>query len=50
MDKQDIFYITRFLGVVEGASESLPEGAKSMIYDYIAVIDGILDKEWQKQK
>jgi hypothetical protein len=49
MEKKDVSYIMRFLGVVEGVSETLPKGAQSMVYDYIAVIDGILDKELESE-
>ena len=45
MNVKDISNIRRFLGVVEGVVESLPEGTKSLIYDYISVVDDILDKE-----
>lgn len=50
MEKKDVGYIIRFLGVVEGVSERLPESAKAMIYDYIEVIDNILDKELEGEK
>ena len=44
MDLKDISYIRRFLGVIEGVTTSLPSDTQSMIYDYIAVVDEILDK------
>jgi hypothetical protein len=45
MTAQDISIIRRFIGVVEGVSISLPEHAQSLIYDYIEVMDAILDRE-----
>ena len=45
MTTKDISTINRFLGVIEGVAVSLPDDAQSMIYDYLEVIDGILDKE-----
>jgi hypothetical protein len=45
MTLQDMSNIRRFLGVVEGVTTSLPEQAQSLIYDYIDVIDAILDRE-----
>ena len=45
MDIKDISTIRRFLGVVEGVTISLPSETQSMIYDYLAVVDGILDRE-----
>ena len=47
MTLQDMSNIRRFLGVVEGVTTSLPEQAQSLIYDYIEVIDAILDREEQ---
>lgn len=45
MTLQDISNIRRFIGVVEGVTISLPEQAQSLIYNYIEVVDSILDKE-----
>ena len=45
MTLQDISNIRRFIGVVEGVTTSLPEHTKSLIYDYIEVVDAILDRE-----
>ena len=48
MNAKEISNIRRFLGVVEGVAESLSEGTKSLLYDYIAVVDEILDREEKK--
>ena len=45
MNAKEISNIRRFLGVVEGVAESLPEKTQSLLYDYIAVVDDILNKE-----
>lgn len=45
MTAQDISNIRRFIGVVEGITISLPERTQALIYDYIEVIDAILDRE-----
>jgi hypothetical protein len=45
MTLRDISNIRRFIGVVEGVTISLPERAQSLIYDYIEVMDAILDRE-----
>lgn len=45
MELQDISNIRRFIGVVEGVTISLPEQVQSLIYDYIEVVDAILDRE-----
>ena len=45
MKLQDISNIRRFIGVVEGVTISLSEQAQSLIYDYIEVVDAILDRE-----
>lgn len=45
MTLQDISNIRRFIGVVEGITISLPEQTQSLIYDYIEVMDAILDRE-----
>ena len=45
MTLQDISNVRRFIGVVEGVTISLPEQTQSLIYDYIEVIDAILDRE-----
>ena len=44
MDLKDISNIRRFLGVIEGVTASLPNDTQSLIYDYISVVDDILDK------
>lgn len=45
MTTKDIAIISRFLGVIEGVAVSLPDDVQSMIYDYLELINGILDKE-----
>ena len=45
MTLQDISNIRRFIGVVEGITISLPKQAQSLIYDYIEVVEAILDRE-----
>ncbi len=45
MTLHDISNIRRFIGMVEGVTFSLPEQAQSLIYDYIEVVDAILDRE-----
>ena len=45
MTLQDISNIRRFIGVVEGITISMPEQTQSLIYDYIEVVDAILDRE-----
>ena len=45
MTAHDISNIRRFIGAIEGVAISLPEKAQSLIYDYIDVVDAILDRE-----
>ena len=45
MTLRDISNIRRFIGVVEGVTIFLPEQTQSLIYDYIEVMDAILDRE-----
>ena len=45
MTMKDISTIRRFLGVIEGVVLSLPDQAQSLIYDYLEVVDDILDRE-----
>ena len=45
MTAENISIIRRFIGVVEGVAISLPERTQSLIYDYIEVVDAILDHE-----
>ena len=45
MTAKDISTIRRFIGVVEGVAVSLPDHAQSLLYDYIEVVDAILDRE-----
>ena len=45
MTAKDISNIRRFIGAVEGVATSLPVQAQTLIYDYIEVIDAILDRE-----
>lgn len=45
MNLKDISTIRRFLGFIEGAAVSLPEDAQTLAYNYIEVVDEILDKE-----
>ena len=37
--------IQRFLGVVEGVATSLPKEIQALLFDYIEVIDAILDRD-----
>ena len=48
MTAKDISTIRRFLGVIEGVTASLPSDTQSMIYDYIGVVDAIIDREEEK--
>lgn len=50
MTVKEISNIRRFLGVVEGVAESLPGGTHGLLYDYIAVVDEILDREEGKDE
>lgn len=45
MNIHDINLLHRFVGAVEGVALTLPESAQSLIYDYLEVVNGILDKE-----
>ena len=45
MTSKDISNIRRFIGVIEGVAIYLPEQAQTLIYDYIEVVDAILDRE-----
>lgn len=45
MDIKDIYILHRFVGAVEGVAVTLPDEIKGMIYDYIEVVDAILDRE-----
>ena len=45
MNAKDISTIRRFLGIVEGITISLPDQAQSLIYDNMALVDDILDRE-----
>ena len=45
MTPQDISNIRRFMGTVEGVAISLPGPVQSLIYEYIEVVDAILDRE-----
>jgi hypothetical protein len=45
MTAQAISTIRRFIGVVEGVAISLPDQAQSLVYDYIKVVDEILNRE-----
>lgn len=45
MTLKDISTINRALGAIEGVAVSLPEGQSTLIFDYLEVIDGILEKE-----
>ena len=49
MINNDISTIGRFMGVVQGIAGLLKESARSMLYNYIAVIDEILDREQTKE-
>ena len=44
-DIKDLNILHRFVGAVEGVVISLPSEIQGMLYDYIEVVDGILDKE-----
>lgn len=48
MTSKEISNIRRFLGVIEGVAETTSVGVKNMLYDYISVVDEILDREEQK--
>lgn len=45
MKVSEISAIRRFIGVIEGIAASLPDRTQSLIYDYIEVVDDILDRE-----
>lgn len=45
MTTSDISVIQRFIGIVEGIATALPKEAQSLIYDYVEVLDAILDRE-----
>ena len=45
MDTKDINLLHRFVGAVEGVALTLPESAQSLIYDYLEVVNAILDRE-----
>lgn len=45
MDIKDIYTLHRFVGAVQGVAVTLPDDAQGLLYDYIEVVDGILDKE-----
>ncbi len=45
MKSKDIFAIRRFMGAVEGVAIGLPEQAQALLFDYLEVVDGILDRE-----
>ena len=45
MTTKEISTIRRFLGVIEGVTISSPNETQSMIYDYLEVVDAILDRE-----
>ena len=49
MKLNEISYLRRFLGVIEGVSMTLPQDTQSLVFDYIAVVDDILCKEEQQQ-
>ena len=37
--------LKRFLGFIEGVIVSLPNNTQSIVFDYLAVVDSILDNE-----
>lgn len=45
MTSQDISIICRFIGVVEGFTILLPEGAQFLITHYIEKVDAVLERE-----
>ena len=45
MDIKDISTIRRFLGVVEGVAVSLPSDTQTILFDYVEMVDEILDAE-----
>lgn len=45
MELKDLNILHRFVGAVEGVVISLPSEIQGMLYDYIEMVDGILDKE-----
>lgn len=46
MTNKDLSTINRFLGVVEGVVELLPENAQSVVFDYLELVIPIIDKEY----
>lgn len=50
MDMKDIGILHRFVGAVEGIAALLPDDAQSLLFDYIKVVDGILDREEKEGK
>lgn len=50
MNAKDISTIRRFIGVVEGVSSACPNSAQSLIFDYILIVDKILEEEeWREE-
>ena len=50
MTTKDILTMHRFLGIIEGITLSLPDNTQSLIYDALAVVDGILNREEEQMK
>lgn len=45
MTYKNLLTIYRFLGVIEGIAETLPEKTQTLVYDYIEAIEFILSEE-----
>lgn len=45
MTLKDISTIRRFMGAVEGVAVGLPDNAQSLLFNYLEVLDAILDRE-----
>ena len=45
MNLTDISTMRRFIGMIEGVAVGLPDSTQILIFDYIEVVDKILDRE-----
>lgn len=45
MTPKDISTIRRFMGAVEGIAIGLPEQPQALLFDYMEVVEAILDRE-----
>lgn len=50
MDIKDISTIRRFLGVVEGVAVSMPGDTQTILYDYVEMVDEILNQEEKERE